>query len=207
MNRWLNRAAVVATLTLAAGFALGQGGGPRGPGGMGRGGLFQNDAVKKELKLTADQIKKIEALNQGGPGGQRGPGAGQAQGQRDPQARAKAAAERDAKIKGILNAAQYKRYHELRLQQMGPLALGDPETAKKLGLNKTQQDKIAEIQGKVMESLRAQFQGGGQPDRAKLMAAVEKARAEANTKVLAVLTAAQKKSWTEMLGKPFKFNS
>lgn len=223
MNRWMSRVAAVAAVALVASMAMAQGGGQRGgpggggPGGMmGRGGMFQNEAVKKELKLTPAQVTKLEALNArpaGGPGapggqgragqgGQGGPGGGQ----RDPAARAKMMAERDAKIKGILNATQYKRYHELRLQQQGPSALTDPATAKLVGLTKAQQDKVAAIQTKAMESMRSQFQGGGQPDREKMRAAFEKMRKDTETKILGTLTAPQKTKWNALLGKPFKFS-
>lgn len=216
MNRWINRAVVVTTLVATAGMAIAQGGGPGGgrgqggPGGMmGRGGgLLTRPEVKTELKITDAQSKKLEAAlrpptgQQGG--GQRGPGGF------DQAEMQKRNAERDAKIKGVLNATQYKRYHELRLQQSGPSALADPTVAAKVGVTKAQQDKIRAIQTKSMEAMRAQFQGGGageRPDMDKMRAAFEKARKDTETKILATLTAAQKTKWTALLGKPFKFAS
>ena len=220
MNRWINRAAVLATLAATVSMVMAQGGGAGGgrgqggPGGgmMGRGGgLLSRPEVKTELKITDAQGKKLEAAlkppaGQTG-GGQRGPGG---PGGGDQAAMQKRNAERDAKIKGVLSATQYKRYHELRLQQSRLSGLADPTVAAKIGVTKAQQDKIRGIQTKAMEAMRAQFQGGAagtRPDMDKMRSSFEKARKDTDAKILATLTAAQKTKWTALLGKPFKFAS
>ncbi len=218
MNRWISRTVVMTTLVGIAGVAMAQGGagmaqggGRGGPGGvmMGRGGgLLSLPEVKKELKITAAQSKKLDtALQpQAAAGGRRPQGGPGGPGGNDQAARAKRNAERDAKIKGILNATQFKRYHELRLQQQQAGALGDSATGAKIGLSKAQQDKIRAIQTKATESLRAKFQGGAQrPDMDKMRAAFAKMRQDTNAKILATLSAPQKAKWTALLGKPFKF--
>jgi hypothetical protein len=154
--------------------------------------------------------------NRGGAGsttqggrGQGGPGAGMTDAQREQRR-----LETEKQVKGILNATQFTRYNQLTLQMSGASALLRPDVAKKVGLTTQQQTKIREIQQKQMESLRSRFQGGAQGGgqnrggagaNGDMRAQFEKLRSETNTKILAVLSANQKKTWQGMLGTPFKF--
>ncbi|HWP31907.1 MAG TPA: hypothetical protein VNK96_09340 [Fimbriimonadales bacterium] len=180
-----------------------------GQGGMGRRGgyfgLLRRDDVRKELKLTQEQIAKIEALSEQfrGQPGQRDP-----QGARDPNAMRERLQKMEAAIKEILNAEQFKRLQELRLQLEGPSAIARPEVQEKLGLSEAQKKQIEEILNKSQEEMRALFQqGGGAGGRQEAMEAIRKIREETDKKILAVLTEEQRKKWETMLGKPFKFEN
>lgn len=123
---------------------------PGGPGGM-RGGpggmrldklaplarLIQRPEIADEIKLTDDQLDKIqEALD-----GMR-PQPGQ-QGQRpDPAAREKLNDAVEAKVKSLLSADQFKRLNEIRLQEAGLTAAFVPEIQTTLGLTEDQKAKL-----------------------------------------------------------------
>lgn len=193
-----------------------RGGGPGGPRGGGRGFnvgfMLRNEQFKKELNLTDDQVKQIEAALP-----QQGQGGGQ---QISPEERQKQREAIQKKIDAILKPGQKSRLHEIELQMQGPRALTRDEVAKALGLSEDQSKKIeAALQvprpsggpgGPGAAPGGPGRQGGGQPgaggpgggfDREAFM----KAREEANKKALAILTADQKAKWDKMLGKPFEF--
>src|SRR5579862_6960204 len=136
---------------------------PRGPIG-----LLMNPKVQQELKLTDDQIEKIRSLRPergggpgfGGPGGEGpggppppsdrggpgfggpggGPGYGGPGGPGGPGGR-----QMEQKIKAILTASQYQRFHEIDLQAQGARAIGRPEVAKELGLSEDQIEQIHDM--------------------------------------------------------------
>ena len=207
MNRFL---IVMATLAVASSVVFAQGGGGQRGGFRGFGGgpmILGRDDVSTELKLTADQktaLQKIfeEMRPQGGPGGGGGgqPGGGGGQGG------AQRMAEIEAKVKGVLNESQFKRYQELSLQQGGGLSLGREDVQKALELTDAQKTKVQELNTNMREDMREMFQsGGGGGDREAMMAEVRKMREGYSKDMLKLLTADQNKKWQAMLGKPFKF--
>jgi hypothetical protein len=187
----------------------GQDGGQRGGGGGRRGGfniamLLANEQarelIKAELKLTDDQITKLTALRPEPP----------AQGapQPTPEERQKQREEMQKKINDILTPAQEQRVKQIQLQMQGTRALTSEEVVKELGLSEKQ---VAEIEA-AREAGRPQMGGGQQQggtsptpeERQKMIEQFQKAREEANKKVLAILTPAQRAKWEKMLGKKFE---
>lgn len=206
------------------------GGGPR----MGMGGpriLMQQD-VQQELGLSQAQIQKLQDVlgrgPQGGPpqggqfggpppeggqpggpppqgGGQfggpppQGQGRGQFGGPEGGRGGAQQVEQLEAKIKTILTQNQFARYQQLSLQARGPSAFLDPKVADKLGLTDSQIEKIQAI----MEGNRPQppAQGGARPDPSQMDAQ----RKAVEAKILAVLSGDQKRTWSNMIGKPFAF--
>ncbi len=138
-------------------------------------------------------------------------------------------------VLGELSAAQLKRLREISLQQVGPSALGDTVVAKKVGMTdaqvkqlrkvyETAAEQAAKIQKSAMDKVFAGMpkERPKDPKKAKEVydegmrrAKVEGDRVKpiltqiakgADTKALAVLTAAQRQAWTALQGKPFKFS-
>jgi hypothetical protein len=208
---------------ITAGAANAQGGGPGGGGRrggmfgmMGRGGLgmLRIPEVQKELKMTPDQIAKIDSKQQelrdqmrsafqgGGPGG-------------DPEEMQKRMAQvremQDKAVADILNGDQQKRYHQLELQQQGSMALASRKDVQDdLKLTDDQKSKIDEIRQKAMDDMRASMQGVDfqsmtADERQKMMTKMRDAQKATGDKIEAVLTADQQKQWKEMQGAPFKF--
>jgi Spy/CpxP family protein refolding chaperone len=220
MKRILFVMFVVGLLVVSAAAQRGGGGGQgfggrQGFGAMAGPRLLLNPQVQAELKMTEDQIAKVrEALGgAGGPGGRGGFGGGGAGGAGggggfgggDPQQREQMRLEQEKKIKEILTAEQYNRYQEISLQLEGPSAFARKEVADKLGLSDSQREKVNAILEEQRATMRDMFQGGGGGDRQAMMETMQKLREETNAKLLAVLTAEQKKTWEGMLGKPFQF--
>lgn len=203
--------ALIAPLAVAQGFGGGGGGFRGGQGGGFRGGmggprLLLNPSVQQELKLSPEQVQKIQALfgQQGGaPPGGGPPGGG---GQRmTPEEREKMRAEQEKQIKQILDANQYERYQQISLQQEGPAAFARKEVADALGLSEAQRNQVRSILDAQRQAQQEMFQGGGGGgDRQAMMEAMQKLREETNKKLLAVLTKEQSDKWTAMLGKPFQ---
>ncbi|GBC91853.1 hypothetical protein HRbin15_00312 [bacterium HR15] len=106
----------------------------------------------------------------------------------------------------VLTDAQRKRMRELELQWQGPFALNNPEIAKQVGLTEEQQAKIRGIIQETFQSMRGQFQPGQPPGQpGERMQEFQKAREQAERKILEVLTPAQREKWQQLLGKPFEF--
>ena len=180
-------------------------GGPGRPPGMGGGGMmggmgggmrrfgpygmFQMPEVQKELKLSAKQIKDIEALQPpgggmmggmgrpggpgGGPGGGRppggggpggGPGRSPGGGGGDFEKRMREMRDKMEKDLGkILDKKQMDRFHQLQIQQAGARALDDERVAAKLNLTADQKKKINAIRDAERDEMRKMFQGMGGP--------------------------------------------
>lgn len=195
-------------LALLASPAWAQG---RGGFGMGGGaGILRAPNVQKELKLSDEQIGKVDdTLRE------------TMQKHQDDFAalRDLSQEERPAKMAELnktissevkkslsLSDAQSKRFDQISLQARGLQAFNDPSVASKLKLTDDQKSKIREIQ----ESSRGQFQGfnkdASEEERAearKKMAATQK---ENWTKAQALLTADQKDTWKELTGDPVEIN-
>jgi len=81
--------------------------------------------------------------------------------------------------------------------------LQDPDVAKKLGITTRQKERIEEVQTESRERIRSQmeslFQSG---DREQIREKMTEFRKEADGRVLAVLTAGQKKTFGQLKGEP-----
>ncbi len=202
--------------------ALAQGGG-RGQGRMGMMGgggmqMLTIPEVQQELKMTPDQINKVqsksqevrqatmELMREAG-----GPQAFQEMSQEErQQLMDKMQAIQKKAISEILNADQQKRYHQLELQQMGVMAFGRKEVREALKLTPDQGEKMQEIQRGQMQAMReamqgVDFQNMTDEDRRAMQVKMEALQKATYDRCVQVLTAEQQKQWKEMLGEPFKF--
>lgn len=192
----------------------------QGRRGFGRGGMFggvskvqllQAEPVQTELELVADQKEQIAKIAEEAREGRRGGRGGfqdlsaeeRAKRIEEMQARQR---ELDKKIDAILVGPQKTRLNEIYIQVQGANALTNPDIAKELGIGPDLQEKIVETRREAMPDA---FQGGGfDPDatpeeRAKRFAEV---RAEADKKVLALLSAEQQAKFEKMTGKKVDFD-
>jgi len=141
-----------------------QGGGPGGPGGgMGFGmgaGLLQNENVKKELKLSDDQVAQLTKIAEEARDARPQRQGGQGQANRpteEERARMEAAmAERDAKINKVLSPEQQTKYKELRFQLSGGLNAPrlDARALEVLNLTEDQKAKLKAAQDEQAEEIR-----------------------------------------------------
>ena len=157
--------------------------------------LLQDKGVRKELRLTKEQIKKVDELAQK-----------HAEALKDLSAKnglmkIKEVAESSKKTIGeTLTKDQAERLDQLVLQAAGTDAfLGDPKTRADLNLTG---DQLAKIASAFQEAMKKHF-GGTSPKGAK-GADVQKTLAEVNRTAMAdalkVLTPEQQTKWKAMVG-------
>ena len=109
----------------------------------------------------------------------------------------------------LLTESQSKRLDEIALQLMGVRALSNDDVAKKLKLTSEQKKGVEDAfkttdddRRKMFEELRSG--GGGRSGLEAMREKFDEARKKGDAKVIAVLTADQKKQFDEMKGKPFE---
>ncbi|MCC6125316.1 MAG: hypothetical protein IT426_10165 [Pirellulales bacterium] len=197
----------------------GMGGMMGGPGGGPGGGmtmLLMNEAVQKEIELTADQKEQLQKLSTETRDAMRAR-MGDMQNLSQEERRAKmqemrkemeeAAAKTQKKVEGILLPHQLKRIKEISLQMQGLRALANPEVVKELGLTEEQQAKIKSINEESMKAMQEMFQGGfrnlSDEERTAAREKMDKSRKDIETKLTDVLTAEQKEKLEKMKGEKF----
>ncbi|WP_437191998.1 secretin N-terminal domain-containing protein [Planctomicrobium sp. SH527] len=194
-------------------------GGPGGPGGFGSfggrsgggrgllGELF-SESAKLELKITEEQQKQIDALNE-----QQRNNSDSFGDIRERLQNAQTEEERnqvredmrlrgeenrkktDEEVKAILTPEQASRLNQLRLHREGPGVFGrDTELATEFGLNDAQKEEFQKLSGEWMTA------------RFGMRRATDEERKqfddEWSAKFLAVLTPEQRTKWTERIGAP-----
>lgn len=204
---------VCAGLMASAAFAQPPGGG-RGMGmGMGGGNMISLAKAKDvaaDLKLSEDQIKKLDELNKKMQ--EKSAAARQdAQGDREAMMSAmqEIAKETEKGLGEIVSADQLKRLKQLQLQSSiknGGLmmALNNPDVRKGLNLNEEQQEQLKGFGEDMRNTMQEIFQGGGGGDRQEMMKKVQEYRASIDKKVAKMLTEEQNKKLKELQGDEFK---
>jgi Spy/CpxP family protein refolding chaperone len=167
--------------------------------------LLNAEKVQKELKITDEQKEKITAaLREARPGGRDafgGQNASQEERRKAVEEFQKKAAEAGKKAKETLTAEQSKRLREIYLQVAGTEALNNEEVAAALKISDDQKKQLATASEENRAKMRDAFQAGGQGgNREEAARKIAELRTEADAKILAILTADQKKQLDEMKG-------
>ena len=103
----------------------------------------------------------------------------------------------DESLDKILQKDQIARLEQLKLQNEGGTALSRSSVAEKLSLTDEQREKLKQIEADSQPRIDVP----GPPDFGRR----EQERQKQLQEMLAVLNAAQKSQWDEMIGKPFSF--
>jgi hypothetical protein len=168
-------------------------------------GLAGNRQVQEELAISDDQKAAIQKLWEAAQRveGKRRFGPPRTDAEREKVQRE--VQERDEKhredLSKILSPAQMERFDEIRLQAEGIGTVLDPDVASKLNLTDDQKSKIQTIWFEWADKTR-KASAGSQTDvqgRSKQLSEFGK---EAETKMMAILTDAQRKQWEDMTGQP-----
>lgn len=199
---------ILATPAFAQGQG-GRGGGGMGGGGMGGVGLISNVGVQKELKLDEVQMQKATDFSEENREKMRELYS-QTQGLEGEERMAKMQelnrthnAEAMKTLGTFMKPEQVKRFEQIVLQQRGAEALTDPVVAKNLKVTEEQTGKVKALMGEQRtRMMEAQQEASG--DRQAAMQKGTAIRKETNTKVMALMTDAQKATWKEMAGEPFE---
>jgi len=163
--------------------------------------LIARKPVQEDLKLTAEQVRKIvEATKK--KNAERAGLQGLEREERDKKM-AELNKQCDQIAAGILTAEQAKRLQQISLQQQGPAgAFSDEEVARELKLTGEQKQKLNDLTVETMKEIRkAMPQGGDREEARKIVAEFTK---KLNAQLLDLLTAEQKTRWKEMTGAPIK---
>ena len=199
MNRRVIFVSAFAAVLMMSMVAYGQRPGGRGPGGRGMASamLLRQEAVQKELGVSAEQLTKLKDVLEAGPG--QGGGGRNFQDMTDEERQklrdemVKRTAEQDKKIGEVLDAKQAARLKQIRLQVSGAMAFMNEDVAKELKITEEQTGKMRD----AMQALRDSAQGGGGAGGFAAM------REKMNAKVMEILTDDQKAEYKKMLGEPF----
>jgi hypothetical protein len=150
--------------------------------------------VKKELKVTKDQDKKIQAAMKAMED-QAMSGAMQID-MTDPMAGM------DVDMGPILDEAQRQRLDELFVQYNGGFALTDPKVATSLAISEEVIAQIKSLKATASQELLQMMMNARSTAAIK---AADKKREDYSQQMLALLTDEQKQKFDAMKGKPFKF--
>src|SRR5436190_2794802 len=216
-NRILILVAVVA-IALAAGIASAQDKGRRGGGG-GAGAtnavtIAANEAVQKELGISADLAAKLATLRDdyraavqkeyqtAGINPQDFQNLAAEQRQKMIEIAAKLNAEFNPKVKDLVATDPFKRLRQIELQanfrNLGPGALLTSDVAAELKLTDDQKKTLADLNTEFGRKQRELFTGGGGGGDA-----LTKLREESTMKAMEVLTAEQKEKLKALQGNTF----
>lgn len=162
--------------------------------------VLSKSQVQEELKLSEDQVKKIEELR-----AERRQALAALRGL-NKEDRANKLQDinkaNEAALAKILTRKQLRRAEQIYLQQIGPwIAFRYTQVAAALKLTDEQKDKMALITKESLEESRNN-RAKGQVTR-ELLVELAKRR---NEKALNLLTPVQKKKWKELLGEPSKLD-
>ena len=190
-------------------------------------GLLQRSDVQSELKFSDDQKSKLEAMrpargqggnrgggnggggNGGGGNGGGGNGGGGQRPAQDPEAMAKAAAEREKTTLEVLSPEQTKRLLELYIQRVGSRAVIRADVQEALKINSTQKEKIADLQKNQREANQAVMEKvrNGEIERTAVADIQKKNDSILQDELNKILTAEQREKLQSMGGAPFKFDA
>jgi len=217
----MSMALLLATALVAAAYAQPRGSGRRGRGMM-RGsflGLLSLEKVQKELKLSEDQIGKIEEIGEKLRAEMREKFAGLRQIEDRQERRAKMTElgkqfdeKAHGQVRQVLSSEQMIRLYQVRLQVRGAvygvnnqwianrLKFTDEQKKKAAELEKATQDKISE----AFSGLRDLPQEERRKKYAELREKVGKIRSEADERALGLLTTEQKEEFEKLKGEKFE---
>jgi Spy/CpxP family protein refolding chaperone len=192
---------------------MGMMGGPGGMGMMGVFGLLRNEKIQQELKLTEDQITKLEdsgreffesmrenfdALQNLSPEERRA---------KTEELSKEIQEKLDKKLGEILEPKQLERLDQIQLQLQGPMALMTEKVSKALELTDEQKEKIQGIREESMGKMREFMEGmrdlsreERQEKMGEMREKMEQMRTETGKKMLEVLTKDQKEKFDKMKG-------
>lgn len=186
---------------------------PGGGGGMmmrgNMGMLVMNKSVQQELKLSDEQVEKVEKIvkemrEKGRAQFQKLGDLNEEERRQKMQTAMREGRERLTKaLDGVLKDDQMKRLKQISWQQRGAEAFNDPEVQKALKLTSEQKDKLKTIREDAMKEGGEIFRNAGD-DREGVRGKLETLHKDTTEKAMAVLTEDQKARWKELVGEPFE---
>lgn len=175
----------------------------QGRGGSGSAGLLADPGVKKELKLTDDQLTKIQDALGKIQDKHKDDFARYREMSNDERRKMMRSISEDYNkaVASVLDEKQMKRFKQIQWQISGVGALEDPDVQKSLKLSDDQKKKLTTVFADANKKMQDLFKSGNVEGKREEF---DKLRKDAEDKAYNVLTDEQKKQWKEMQGEPFK---
>jgi hypothetical protein len=112
------------------------------------------------------------------------------------------ARDQETKVPQLLSPDQLRRFKQIARQFIGPLAFSDPEVVEALHLSADQRNQIRAILDEADYAATEFGPHGGSRIGAEQSS---EAKRRALERILAVLSAEQRRNWDDLMGKPFRF--
>jgi hypothetical protein len=158
--------------------------------------LLSDKGVQEDLKLSAEQVKKVGELNEKQKEVLKGVG-------RDRLAKAREFNDTVKKTLESFKPEQTRRLDQLQLQQRGPNAFFDPRVRQGLNLTAEQQAQVRQaIQDSAQK--RAQLIRAAQGNREEVMKKTQELNRVTVEEIVKSLTDEQKTRWKDLAGEPYK---
>jgi eukaryotic-like serine/threonine-protein kinase len=161
--------------------------------------LLTQEAVAKDLKLTADEVAAVAAMSQDfsppRPPGNDGSEVGQLTLEEKTERFAARGAAIEASVNELLGPTRAERLRQIYRQWRGPLAFSDPDVTQRLALDRQQKIRIRNI---LSQYRNARFGPGPWQGEAS-----QRVGHQATADILAELNSAQIQAWNELTGPPF----
>ena len=167
--------------------------------------LLSNKSVQKELKVSDEQVEKLNTLatETMAKNRERFQGLQDATPEERQSKMREAQAELTKSLDGVLKPEQVKRFNQIELQVGGLMVFNQPRVAEALKVTDEQKEKIRGIAEEARGAMPSREDAQADP------AAAMKKRTEitkgATEKVMALMTEDQKKEWKELTGEPFDY--
>ena len=161
--------------------------------------LLRHQSVRDDLKLTADEAKKIDDFTEEQwKKARRAEDLGQ---QESDSLFADLTRENDRFLMQTLTPDQRKRLDQITLQLAGLLWVTRPRIASQLNLTEDQKTKVAQYQKEARAEMEDLLHSTTRRDRS---ARLRELRTTSRKRLMDVLTDEQEKKWKEMAGEPFR---
>jgi hypothetical protein len=182
----------------------------RGFGGGGGATFLRAPNVQKDMKLSDDQIGRIQDALQASRDKHQDEFASlrdaSPEERQAKMATLNKAISEEVKKALTLSAEQSKRFDQISLQSRGIQAFADSAVAAKLNLTDDQKSKIGAI-GEAARGQRGAFnKDASEAERAEARKKRAEASKDSMAKAMAVLTDAQKTTWKELTGEVIEIN-
>ncbi|QJW93690.1 hypothetical protein [Frigoriglobus tundricola] len=161
--------------------------------------LLRQESVQSELKLTKDQVEKIDTFSDGQwkklqeihkTGGDKAHAEFEELGKANRKF-----------VHDTLKPEQHKRLVQIGLQVAGLIWVLDPHVSKELAITEAQKAKITELHKAAHKEVEEVIHSADKSKRTEKMADLRKVHRK---QLLEVLTDDQKAKWKELAGEPFK---
>ena len=150
--------------------------------------MLQRQEIRKELKLSKEQIKQADLIIKG-----------LSKATESGNAVVTSLKKVDDDLMALLDEKQKERFFQIQIQAKGGTALSDPQVAAKLEMTDDQKSEVKKVRKAAQNRLLDEVRKGSRDN--KLMEIISKAEEK---ELLAILSAGQREALVKLAGEVFK---